>query len=216
MNQLLQIVVGELESGKSEWKTLYAEVVQVLWKHGFSGATVFRSDEGIGEKDDIRAFILEDVQFNNLPIVIETVERADRIHSVLPELRSIIPHGEMAIMNAYSLMEEELPVKHNEALMLKIYIKEKSSWFSRALYEEILDMFQKRDLIWTTVTKGIEGFGRDHVIHKQSLFSFSSQVPIVIESVGKAEVIQEIIPELRERVKEGMVIAVSVQVVIDR
>ncbi|WCK54895.1 DUF190 domain-containing protein [Aneurinibacillus sp. Ricciae_BoGa-3] len=84
------------------------------------------------------------------------------------------------------------------------------------LHEEILQLLRNHKLIWSTVSKGIEGFGKDHVTHKQSIFSFSSHVPIMIESVGKAETIQSIIPEVKEKVQEGLVVAVPVQLVLDR
>jgi hypothetical protein len=64
----------------------------LLWQHQFSGATVLRADGGIGEKDEVRAFVLEDIQFDILPIVIEAIENAEQIRSVLPILRTMIPH----------------------------------------------------------------------------------------------------------------------------
>ncbi|MCS7461937.1 DUF190 domain-containing protein [Paenibacillus doosanensis] len=213
---LLRIVIGEFEEGDSEWEFLYKEIVQTLWNHGISGATVIRTDEGIGEDNEYRAVVLEDIAFNNLPIVIEAVDDKERIEAMLPELKKKIPHGEIVTMQAIRILEEDVPMDDQAHLMLKVYLKEQTHGLKTANYEDILGLFREHELIWSIVMRGIEGFGKDHVIHKQSLFSFSSNVPVVIESVGKAEVIRGLLPKLKEQVQDGLVIAIPVQVDADR
>lgn len=212
---LLRIVFGEMETGGSEWRSLYQELVHLLWSHGLSGATLVRTDEGIGEDNDPRDFVVEDIRFNNLPIVIEAVDDKKLIEAILPELKAKIPHGEISTMEAIRILEEEMSLNGQDYLMVKVYIKEKSHGLQSPLYEELLQLFHDHELIWSTITRGIEGFGKDHVIHKQSLFSFSSQVPVVIEAVGRAEVVRQMIPELKEKVQEGTVIAIPIQLVVN-
>lgn len=215
-SQLLRIVVGELEAGESQWKLLYTDLVKFLWKNGISGASVFRMDEGIGENGDLRSQVIEEIQFNNLPISIQVVDEKEKIEPLLPKIKEKISHGELWNTPVYRIVEGEVPMNDQEYWMLKIYVKEESTWFSLPLYEEILRLLQKNHLIWSTISKGIEGFGQDHVIHKQSFFSFSSHVPILIESVGKAKVIRRIVPELKEKVQEGLIVAFPVQVMLDK
>jgi PII-like signaling protein len=61
---LIQIVVGEFEFGKGSHK-LYMDLVESLMRKKFSGITLIRAEEGIGEKNDIRRLNLESVPFNN-------------------------------------------------------------------------------------------------------------------------------------------------------
>ncbi|WP_018131920.1 DUF190 domain-containing protein [Effusibacillus pohliae] len=213
---LLNIVLGEQELDHRHSQPLYTEIMQFLWKKGLAGATVARADAGIDENDTFREMVLEDVPFNNLPIVIEAVDTQERVRSLLPELKSMIPHGEIVTIEAFDILKGAWPMNETEYLMLKIYVKEKSDWFGRALYQELLHLLNEHQLIWSTVTRGIVGFGKDHVIHKQSIFSLSSQVPVVIEAVGRTEVVRRLVPELEKRVQEGLLIAIPVQVVMDR
>ncbi|WP_027415857.1 DUF190 domain-containing protein [Aneurinibacillus terranovensis] len=212
---LLKVVLGEFQEGETQWRLLYQDIVQLLWREGFSGLTACRADEGLDEENRLRSLVLENISFNNLPIVIETFENQDKIQAVLPKLKNKGFHGRIVIMPAYSLFEEEDSMQDHDFLMLKIYVKEKSNWLGRTLYEELLEFLQKHDLRWSVLSRGIEGFGRDHVIHKSSLFSLSSQVPVLIESVGKTDVIKKLIPELKKRIKDGLVITIPVDVELD-
>jgi|GEM_PF-1354249 len=215
--QLLQIVVGEFDNGKSAWKPLYREIVQWLWKSGIAGATVIRTDEGIGHKNDRRSVLLEeDIPFSNLPLVIEAIDTREQLNKVVPELKSMVPHGAIVFMDAINIMEEELTmVDPSSHLMLRVYVKEEAHIFQLSNFEEVLRLFQEHDLIWSTITKAIEGFGKDHVIHKQSLFTLSSHAPVIIECVGTAEKIRAIIPALRGKIGDGLAIAIPVQVLED-
>lgn len=215
--QLLQIVIGEFDNGKSMWKPLYREVVQLLWKAGVAGATVIRTDEGIGQKNDRRSVLLEeDVPFSNLPLVIEVIDSRERLDTVIPSLKRMIPHGAVALTDAINILEEELSMTDRSHLMLRVYVKEEAHIFHLSNFEEVLQLFQQHDLIWSTITRAIEGFGKDHVIHRQSLFTLSSHAPVIIECVGTAEKIRAIIPELRGKIGDGLAIAIPIEVVEDR
>ncbi|MBE6185164.1 MAG: DUF190 domain-containing protein [Bacillus sp. (in: Bacteria)] len=63
--------------------------------------------------------------------------------------------------------------------------------------------------------EGIEGFGEDHVIHKQSLFSFSEHTPVMIESIGTGEVLENLIPILKSIVVDGIVFVAPVSVAMN-
>ncbi|WP_077614705.1 DUF190 domain-containing protein [Caenibacillus caldisaponilyticus] len=127
MAELLRIVLGEFQGRKHSWELLYHSILKELWSQGLEGATVLRSYEGLGEKDDFRAFIVEDTPFNNLPIIIEAVDEASRIQAVTPRLRSQIPHGMILSFPVIRLFKEEFPLDLSNTFMMKIFIKENSS-----------------------------------------------------------------------------------------
>jgi uncharacterized protein len=80
------------ESDRWEGVPLYEAIVQRARDKGLAGATVLRGFEGFGAHSVVRsaraAAIGED-----LPIVIEIVDRKDKIHTFLPELDAMIPEG---------------------------------------------------------------------------------------------------------------------------
>jgi len=211
-HSLLRIVVGEFESDKKSHQPAYQVILKLLWRKGFAGATVFRSTEGLDAEGNLRTFILEDVQFNNLPIMIETVDKTELVESVIDDIQKHNPDGLVMIFPVTKPFEEEWIMKDYEHLALKIFIKDESKWLETPLYDQLLFLFREKKLIWSTITKAIEGFGKDHVIQKDKLFSLSSHAPVVVECIGEAKVIQEILPEIKKRVKEGLVISYPVKV----
>ncbi|MFM1652951.1 DUF190 domain-containing protein [Brevibacillus sp. B_LB10_24] len=205
LQKLLQIVVGEFEIGKDN-RLLYRDIAQILQQTGFSDLTCIRADEGIGEKNDLRVLSFESIQLNNLPIAIETVEEEERIEQPIPELSHMIPHGKMITTPVYRLFANELTLHDDEYVMLKIYTQAKGKWFGRKVHDDILEVFRENHLIWSTVIHGMD----------KPFSFFSSQRPVVIESIGTAGIVKKMIPELQKLIKEGLVIAIPIEVILNR
>jgi PII-like signaling protein len=88
--QLLRIFVGE--SDKWHGKPLYEAIVRLARKRGLAGATVIRGLEGFGATSRIHTARILRLS-EDLPIVIEIVDRADRIEAILPEIDPMIGDG---------------------------------------------------------------------------------------------------------------------------
>ena len=87
---LLRIYIGE--SNRSGGVPLYEAIVQRARERGLSGATVLRGIEGFGANSRIhRASILR--LSEDLPIVVEIVDRRERIEPFLVELDPMIEDG---------------------------------------------------------------------------------------------------------------------------
>ncbi|MDP8942678.1 MAG: DUF190 domain-containing protein [Actinomycetota bacterium] len=87
---LLRIFVGESDIWHG--KPLYEAVVERVRKEGLAGATVLRGIEGFGADSRLHtARILRLSQ--DLPVVIEIVDRADRVEAILPLLDEMIAEG---------------------------------------------------------------------------------------------------------------------------
>ncbi len=87
---LLRIFIGE--SDKYHGQPLYEWIVQTARKEGLAGATVLRGLEGFGAHSRMHtAKILRLSQ--DLPIVIEIVDRIDRIEAFLPLIDGAIDEG---------------------------------------------------------------------------------------------------------------------------
>lgn len=89
-NRLLRIFIGE--SDTHDGRPLYQGIVETLRREGMAGATVLRGIEGFGKSSRLHtAHILR--LSEDLPIVIECVDRAEKIEAILPSLDAMIREG---------------------------------------------------------------------------------------------------------------------------
>jgi PII-like signaling protein len=87
---LMRIHIGE--SDKWHGKSLHEAIVEMLRKEGFSGATVLRGVAGFGGSSVYHTDkILRMSQ--DLPIVLEVIDAAERIEKILPRLDEMVDGG---------------------------------------------------------------------------------------------------------------------------
>jgi PII-like signaling protein len=87
---LLRIFIGE--SDRHAGMLLYEWIVRTAREHGLAGATVLRGVEGFGARSRVRtAKILE--LSTDLPIIVEIVDRAEKIEAFLPVIDGAIADG---------------------------------------------------------------------------------------------------------------------------
>ena len=101
--QCLRLFIGEAE----EWqgKPLYQAIVERAWQHGILGATVFRGTEGFGPEHHLSTERLVDIS-ENLPIIIEMVDRPESIQALLPELDRLMQRGMIAVTPVLIIVEQ--------------------------------------------------------------------------------------------------------------
>jgi PII-like signaling protein len=87
---LMRIHIGE--SDKWHGKPLYEAIVEMLRKDGFSGVTVLRGVAGYGGSSVYHTDKLLRMS-QDLPIVLEVIEGADRIEKILPRLDEMVEGG---------------------------------------------------------------------------------------------------------------------------
>ena len=88
--QLLRIFVGE--SDRSGGHPLYELIVEEARGAGVAGATVTRGMAGFGARSRIHTTKILRLS-EDLPMVIEIVDRAERIEAFLPKLDELIGEG---------------------------------------------------------------------------------------------------------------------------
>lgn len=88
--QLLRIFVGE--SDQWEGKPLYEAIVRKARERGMAGATVLRGMEGFGAHSRIHTTKILRLS-EDLPIIIEIVDKPERIQTILPELDRMVTEG---------------------------------------------------------------------------------------------------------------------------
>jgi uncharacterized protein len=94
---LMRIHIGERD--RHEGKPLYQAIVELLRRKHYSGATVMRGIMGFGATSTVHTDRIE-VLSMDLPIVVECVETAERIDTILPELDEMIGGGLITLERA--------------------------------------------------------------------------------------------------------------------
>jgi PII-like signaling protein len=87
---LMRIHIGE--SDKWHGKPLYEAIVELLRKESFSGVTVLRGVAGNGGSSVYHTDKILRLS-QDLPIILEVVETAERIDQILPRLDGMVEGG---------------------------------------------------------------------------------------------------------------------------
>lgn len=94
---LMRIHIGERD--KHNGHPLYSEIVQLLRKRAYAGATVYRAIMGFGASSHLRTDRFLELS-HDLPIVVECIETEERIQAILPELDAMIGGGLITLERA--------------------------------------------------------------------------------------------------------------------
>jgi uncharacterized protein len=95
--QLLRIFIGESDTWHG--KPLYEAIVERVRKHGLAGATVIRGIEGFDASSHLHTSRILRLS-QDLPVVIEIVETAERIDEILPVLDEMVVDGLVTLEKA--------------------------------------------------------------------------------------------------------------------
>jgi CBS domain-containing protein len=101
---------------------------------------------------------------------------------------------------------------HSTAQQVWIFIGESDLWHGRSLYLSILEMLKRNGCAGGTVLRGVAGFGAHNLIHTTSLVELSSDLPIVVTFVDRADRVARVLPELTTMVTEGLITVLPVEV----
>lgn len=94
--RLLRIFIGE--SDRWEGKPLYEAIVRRARQDGLAGATVLRGLEGFGAHSRLHTTRILRLS-EDLPVVIEIVDEAEKIDAFLPELDAMVAEGMVTLEN---------------------------------------------------------------------------------------------------------------------
>ena len=87
---LVRIYIGEQDQWKG--KPLYQALVEFLREQGVAGATVLRGIEGFGAHARLHTTRLLRLS-EDLPILVEVVDREERLRALLPTLDEMVGGG---------------------------------------------------------------------------------------------------------------------------
>jgi len=213
------VYVGE--DVRHHGEALYLAVLNYLFYHGVSGATVTKGVAGFGPDHHLHtARILEASE--NLPIKIEFVETAAKTEEMLPKLLQIVWEGlieiqDTTILKASSAAVPPPPLPHvalrGKATMMRIYIGEDDTWRGKKLYDAIVESLRANDIAGVTVYRGICGYGAHRRFHREKRMSLSRDLPVMLSVVDEDSKIRAYLPVLEQMVQEGLVVLSDVDVI---
>jgi uncharacterized protein len=87
---LARIYIGE--SDHWEGRPLYEAIVEKLRRAGIAGATVMRGIEGYGRASRLHTASILRLS-EDLPILIEVVDREERLRAILPQIDAMVDGG---------------------------------------------------------------------------------------------------------------------------
>jgi len=201
----------------------YAAILDFLFFHGVSGATVTRGIAGFGADHHLHTDRLVDLA-TKLPVKVEFIETAAKVEELMPKLQAMVGTGLIEMHDTTIVKPAERKVKQpaparpalkreGKAKMMRIYIGENDKWNGQPLYEAIVRGLRAHDIAGVTVYRGILGYGANRRIHKDAALSLSHDRPILLSVVDAEEKLQAFMPILDEMVKQGLVVLSNVDVI---
>jgi PII-like signaling protein len=179
---------------------LYLAVLNYLFYHGVSGATVTKGVAGFGPDHHLHtARILE--MSENLPIKIEFVETPETLDRLLPKLLQMVGEGlievqDTTILKVATAMAAPVALPHvtlrGKATLMRIFIGEGDRWRGKPLHDAIVESLRANDIAGATVYRGICGY---------------------LSVVDEEPKIRAYLPILEQMVQEGLVVVSDVDVI---
>ena len=99
-----------------------------------------------------------------------------------------------------------------KAKLLKIYVGESERYQNKPLYRHLIYWLKDKGISGITVSRGIEGYGQDKILHSARFLELSADLPIVLEIVDTAEKIESVLPEVCAMCPKGLVFTVDIEV----
>jgi len=92
--KLVRIFIGESDTWHG--KPLYQAIVERVREQGLAGATVIRGIEGFGADSHLHTSRILRLS-EDLPVVVEIVDEAERIDAILPLLDEMVEEGMVTV-----------------------------------------------------------------------------------------------------------------------
>jgi PII-like signaling protein len=165
-------------------------------RHAFQVSIVVRGKEGFGAKHHLRTDRLLTLS-EDLPVVTVAVDTRARVERALPEIAPLMTHGLLTLERARLFSGTIDPLERVEpgALKLTLYVGRHERCAGRPAHVAIVDLLHRRGIAGASVLLGVDG--TTHGIRRRArFFGGNADVPMMVISVGDAESVAVVLPEL--------------------
>jgi PII-like signaling protein len=202
--------------------TLYESILTFLMHKGVAGATATRALAGFGGHRELHSPKIEVMSYH-LPIRIEFVESAQRVHELLPTLYDMVTDGLIEVQDTSVVkiakketkVEPKLPhgEKRGPAKLIRVFLGEADRWNGDPLYDAIVKRLRMMDVCGATVYRGILGYGAKGHTHKQGFLHLSRDMPVMISIVESADKVDEIRTVVESMMTDGLIVISDVEMI---
>lgn len=215
----------------------YHQTLRLLQQQGAPGATVRRCERNLDNAGYMHAPMAEDAYFDNVAVTIESILDRRLAGKLIEPLKGAVPEGLISILdgtraildgnvNTPPIQGEAQPgqnkgnqnmgIDTSRDYVVKVFTKETPSMFKKDEHQKVMEFLQKKGITWATATRGIVGYGRDKVVHQQTIFSLSRNTPVIVEFVVSGNKLPELLTALDQMVVEGAVFSAPITLVCNR
>ena len=99
--------------------------------------------------------------------------------------------------------------------LLLVFVNEADMWNGSHLYHAIVQRLRQLQVAGATAHVGLQGFGHHHRLHTKGLFGIADDRPVTILVVDEESRLRAVLPEIRQMVREGLVLLVDAELVGD-
>jgi PII-like signaling protein len=92
-----------------------------------------------------------------------------------------------------------------QAKKLSIYVDETDKFNGKPSYEVLMDLFHTAKIAGVTVFRGVASYGSHGEVHTAKILELSTAMPLKIEVIDSADMIDKILPEVMSILKKGLV-----------
>jgi PII-like signaling protein len=195
-------------SERSYGQPALVAVVDLLRRHGVSGATVLLGVDGTVHGLRQRArFFSRNV---NVPLMIIAIGSAETVGVAASELGGILEHPLFTLErigmlkrdgDRHASIGDHADVDSERARVwqkLMIYTSEQARLGGRPLYVELIRRLRQRGAAGATAVRGVWGYHGDHAPHGDRLLSLRRHVPVVTVVVDRPSAIRGLWPTIDE------------------
>jgi len=99
--------------------------------------------------------------------------------------------------------------------LLLLFVNEADLWHNRPLYQAIVERLHQLEIAGATAQTGLMGFGHHMRMHHKGLFGIADDRPVTIVVIDEERKLRAILPEMRQMVREGLIVMLDAEVVAD-
>jgi len=183
------------ERHRVDGRFLADALLGVCERHAFQASVVLRGKEGFGAKHHLRTDRLLTLS-EDLPVVTVAVDTRERIQRALPEITPLMGHGLLTLERARLLTGRlGAPDAPEGDLKLTVYVGRRERFAGRPAHVAIVEALHRRGVAGASVLLGVDGTAHG-VRRRARFFGANAEVPMMIVSVGDADRIAAVLPEL--------------------
>ena len=92
----------------------------------------------------------------------------------------------------------------DQGKLLRIYVDENDRYEGRPLHEWLVEYARETGMAGATVLRGMAGYGRHSRIYSARVLALSTQLPVVVEIVDRADRIDGYLNAIDTAIEEGL------------